>query len=215
VATFLAAICPYALAQDAPAAGGQSTDVRGLPPRATPGDYQAHAQAGAVTIGAEFTGHSVTTPQAIFLTEDYVVVEVGLFAPGTNLKLSYSDFSLRINGKKQAQPAGPYGLVFQSLKDPEWVPPGGTEPKSKGGGLSTGGGGGKSDDPPPLPPKMPIELVRVMQQRVQKASLAEGDRPLPQAGLIYFQHGGKVAGIHSLELIYNGPAGKASLELQP
>jgi hypothetical protein len=29
---------------------------KGMPPRSTPGDYQAHAQAGAVTLGAEFLG---------------------------------------------------------------------------------------------------------------------------------------------------------------
>jgi hypothetical protein len=53
-----------------------------------------------------------------------------------------------------------------------------------------------------------------MAQRVQKASLPEGDRPLPQAGLIFFQYGGKTESIRSLELIYDGPAGKATLKLQ-
>jgi hypothetical protein len=54
-----------------------------------------------------------------------------------------------------------------------------------------------------------------MAQRVQKASLPEGDRALPQAGLIFFQYRGKAQGIHSIELIYAGPAGKATLTLQP
>ena len=51
-----------------------------------------------------------------------------------------------------------------------------------------------------------------MEQKVQKASLAEGDRPLPQAGLIFFEHRGKTT---SAELIYSGPTGKAILTLQP
>ena len=43
---------------------------------------------------------------------------------------------------------------------------------------------------------------------------AEGERPLPQTGLLYFPYGGKVTGIRSLELIYSGTAGKAKLDLQ-
>jgi hypothetical protein len=54
-----------------------------------------------------------------------------------------------------------------------------------------------------------------MAQRVQKAALPEGDRTLPQAGLIFFQYRGKTQSIHSIELIYVGPAGKATLTLQP
>ena len=56
---------------------------------------------------------------------------------------------------------------------------------------------------------------RAMEQKVQKATLPEGDRALPVAGLIFFQYGGKTKGIKSLELIYSGPAGKATLTLQP
>jgi len=41
-----------------------------------------------------------------------------------------------------------------------------------------------------------------------------GDRPLPQAGLLFFQYRGKEKGINSLELIYSGAAGKATLVLQ-
>jgi hypothetical protein len=54
-----------------------------------------------------------------------------------------------------------------------------------------------------------------MAQHVQKASLPEGDRILPQAGLIFFQYRGKTQSIRSIELIYSGPAGKATLALQP
>ena len=51
-----------------------------------------------------------------------------------------------------------------------------------------------------------------MQQRVQKAAMPEGERMLPSAGLIFFEHRGKS---NSVELIYSGPAGKATLALQP
>jgi hypothetical protein len=45
--------------------------------------------------------------------------------------------------------------------------------------------------------------------------MLEGDRALPQAGLLFFEYRGKTQGIRSLELIYNGSAGNASLALQP
>ncbi|MFN0166649.1 MAG: hypothetical protein ACKV22_09480 [Bryobacteraceae bacterium] len=191
-------------------------EAKGMPPRATPADYQAHAQAGAVTVAAEFTGHSVPTLQGPLSTEEYVVVETGLFgSAGAPIKLSSGDFSLRINGKKTPLPSQPFGLVVGSLKDPEWEPPVPAAPKSK---TSLGGGGGGAQgeaDAPPAPVQIPIGVQRAMAQRVQKAALPEGDRTLPQAGLIFFQYRGKTESIRSIELIYAGPAGKATLTLQP
>ena len=187
-----------------------------MPPRATPADYQAQGQAGTVTVAAEFKGHSVPTPQGPLSTEDYVVIETALFgAPGARIKLSSDDFSLRINGKKAPLPSQPYGLVAGSVKDPEWEPPAPAAPKSKTS-LGAGERGGQGDtNAPPAPVQIPIGVRRAMAQRVQKAALPEGDRALPQAGLIFFQYRGKTQSIHSIELIYTGPAGTATLTLQP
>ena len=188
-------------------------EAKGLPPRAAPADYQAQAQVGTVTIAAEFKGHSVPTLERPFTDEDYVAVEVGLFGPaGTRTKISADDFSLRVNGRKTPLPSRQFGLVLSSLKDPEWQPPDQGEKKSKGG-LSTGGSG--TDSAPVTPVHMPIELQRAMELQVKKAALPEGDRTLPQAGLLFFSYRGKTTGIHSLELIYEGPAGNATLNLQP
>src|SRR5690242_7812827 len=93
------------------------SEIKGIPPRATAADYQAQAQAGNVTIGAEFTGHSVPTPGGPLTTENYVVVETALFGPAdAHVVISPADFSLRLNGKKPV-PAQPYGLILSSLKD--------------------------------------------------------------------------------------------------
>jgi hypothetical protein len=190
--------------------------AKGMPPRTAPTEYQAHAQAGAVTIGAEFMGHAVPTPEQPLTSEDYVVVEAGLFGPAdARTKLSRDDFSLRINGKKTLLPSEPYELVFHSLKDPEWQPPESAEAKESKSSLSTGGGGGGGDKVPPVPPKMPFPLRRAMEQHVQKSAMQEGERPLPQAGLLFFLYRGKTEGIKSLELVYSGAAGKATLTLQP
>ncbi len=216
VAALAAVLCQNAAGQAAqspaaPSADAQSRESKGVPPRAAPGDYSGHAQAGAVTIAAEFTAHSVVTAEALLTTEDYVVVEVGLFGPPeTRLRLSYADFSVRINGKKAPVMAEEYNAVFASLKDPEWEPPEAVEKKSK-----TNIGGSSKSDTGSLPPivHVPIELKRAMQLRVQKASLPEGERPLPAAGLIFFPYRGK--NMQSVELIYNGPAGKTTVTLHP
>jgi len=214
VAILTAVLWPGASGQEVESKDAQIREAKGIPPRATPADYQAHVQAGSITLAGEFTGHSIPTPQAVLATEDYVVVEVGLFGPPeARIKLSTEDFSLRINGKKAPLPAQPYALVFKSLKDPEWAPPVPAESKSK---TSLGGGGNADKDPGalPAPVHVPIEVERAMEKRVQKASLPEGDRALPEAGLIFFQHRGKTDSLRSIELIYAGPAGKVILPLQ-
>jgi hypothetical protein len=209
---WITALCLSAQGQTAPGKEAPVNEAKGLPPRISPAEYQAHAQAGAITIAAEFSGHAIGTSQGPLLTEDYVVVETGFFGPPeARTKLSIDDFSLRINGKKVALPGLPYGMVLSSLKDPEWEPP--IKADKAKSSMSTGGQG-ESNDPPP-PPKMPFPVRRAMEQRVQKATLPEGDRALPVAGLIFFQYRGKTQGMRSVELIYDGPAGKATLKLQP
>jgi hypothetical protein len=212
ISVLAAALGVWASGQ-APPAKDAAAETRGIPPRATPADYQFQAKAGNVTIAAEFKGHSVPTSEGTLNSEDYVVIETALFGPpDTKLKLSIGDFTLRINGKKNVLPCQPYGLVAGSVKDPEWEPPASSSSKSK---TSLGGGGKDANEPPPSPPPVPIEVRRAMAQHVQKASFPEGERVLPEAGLIYFQYRGKTSGIHSIELMYAGPAGKATLALQP
>jgi hypothetical protein len=214
------AVCLPAQEENTKSPEAQSKDIqaKGMPPRAASSEYQAQAQAGTVTIAAEFMGHAVPTPEQTVDAEDYVVVEAGLFGPaGARITLARGDFSLRINGKKIPSPSEPYELVFKSLKDPQWQPPETEESKSKGGGsgITTGNGGGAGGQPPPLPPKMPFPLRRTMEQHVQRAAMQEGDRALPQAGLLFFQYRGKIEAIRSIELIYTGAAGNATLTLQP
>ena len=131
-------------------ASNQGAPVRavGLPPRLTPADYQFHVQAGSVTIAAEFMGNDVPTEEGgPYSTTSYVVVEAALFgAPGTKIQLSYRDFSLRINGKKQPVPSHAYVLVFPSLKDPEWEPLA-SEPAVATSINGAGEGGGKVTNP--------------------------------------------------------------------
>ncbi len=207
--------------QEAPAAkeaqvpevkGEAKTEVKGIPPRATPGDYQGQSKAGEVTIAADFLGHAVPTPEMMLTDEDYVVVEAALFgSSNARLQLSINDFSLRINGKKNALTSQSFVVLGRSLKDPEWQPP---EAPTKSKGSLNAGGGGQDNSPPPVV-HVPVPLQRSWELRAEKASLPGGDRPLPQAGLLFFPYRGRAQSIHSVELIYSGPAGQATLTLHP
>jgi hypothetical protein len=211
------ALCVCAPGQKTPGKEPQSNEARSIPPRATPADYQAHAVAGTVTVAAEFIGHAFATADgSTYTNEDYVAVETGLYGPpGARLKLSPEDFTLRVYAKKMTTlPGQPFGMVFRSLKDPVWEDSVAVAAKAKSStSINTGGQGGEKE--PPAPVHMPLDLQRAMNQRVERAALAEGDRALPQAGLIFFPYHSKVDKIHALELVYAGPAGTATLTLQP
>jgi hypothetical protein len=79
--------------------------------------------------------------------------------------------------------------------------------------VSTSGNSTQNVTDPKLPPiiHIPIEVSREWERKVHMASLPEGERPLPQGGLIFFEHSGKT---NSAELVYNGPAGKVTIPLQ-
>jgi hypothetical protein len=193
--------------------------VKGLPPRVAATEYQAHAQAGSIMIGAEFDAHSIPTADHIYSSDDYIVVEAAFFGPaGAHLTLSRDDFSLRIAGRKAPLPSEPFEVVMRSLKDPEWNPPKADDDSKSKNGLTTGNDGSDNiTNPklPPLPPKMPFPLKRAMELTVRTSMMEQGDRTLPQAGLLFFHYGGKPENIRGLELDYSGAAGKATLDLLP
>lgn len=214
IGTLAFAVCFCLGGQTAPPQEGP-VETKGLPARATPADYMAHAETGGITLAADFMGHSIPTQTNVLTTEDYVVVEVALFgAPGARATLSLSDFTLRINGKRNELQSQPYGLLAGALKDPDWEPPTSGESKSK---ASVGSSGSERapGDPPPPPVRIPVPVQRAMMQRVQKVAFVEGDRPLPQAGLLFFRHRGKITSIKSVELVYNGAGGKITLQFNP
>ena len=190
--------------------------AKGLGPRGSMNDYQAHSQIGSVSIGAEFTGHSVPTTSSVLNTDDYVVVEMGLYsASGARLPVSIENFSLRVNGKK-AIPAESYEAAFKSLDDPAWTPPVPVEERGKGS--INGGGSGDSNkdlmaDPPPKP-HMSMMEHRGIEQQVRESALPTGEIALPTGGLVFFRYTGNDKKIDSVDLLYSGPAGKGTIKLQ-
>lgn len=198
------------------AAPAQTVEVKGIAARGSAAEYQTAVKMGNYTLGVDFDAHGVPTSDGVFSTEEYIVFEVALYGPpGSHMALKFEDFSLRINGKKQAAASVPFTFVFKSLKSPEWEATLAYVPKQSANGINTGGGGAAADSTPPPAPKMPLDVERRMQLRVQKAAPPEGDRPLPVTGIIFFPYSGKVKNIKTMELLYSGEAGKATIPMAP
>lgn len=51
----------------------------GATPKPKAEDYDVHAKAGELEIGAEFMGHSFSGGEAMYIARDYLTVEVGLY----------------------------------------------------------------------------------------------------------------------------------------
>src|SRR5580700_12339764 len=82
-------LCGQTPVSDAKADLKLANEKLGLPPRAAPTDYQAQGKIGEITIGADFAGHSVPTPEGPLTDEEYVVVEAAFFGPaGARLQLT-------------------------------------------------------------------------------------------------------------------------------
>src|ERR1700683_1691005 len=84
--------------------------IQGTEPQAKAEDYEAHAKAGTVEIGAEFMVRSFSRGNAMYIANGYVTVEVALYAPkGESVEIGYLDFQLRIE-RQEANAAGAESL---------------------------------------------------------------------------------------------------------
>jgi hypothetical protein len=169
--------------------------AQGISPKPNVDAYPVHAQMDAVTLGAEYMVHSLPTPSGLLLANDYLVIEVGFFGPtSSRLKLSPDQFTLRINGNaKGALLTQLPGMVASSMR-------------------SIGGPVPRNDRAAPIDVNQ-SQADDSVDARINNASLPEGEHSLPRAGLIYFPFKGKTKNIRSLDLLYDGPMGKATLKL--
>jgi hypothetical protein len=196
---------------------------RGVPPKANAADYPAHAQAGDVAVGAEYTTRSIPGPGGVTVDAlDYLCVEVALFPPkGTKLAVADQQFMLRINGKKEAlYPEAP-GFVASALKYPDWE----RRPQLEGSGGLGGVGvilgqprtvgrfpGDRRDSDAQTPPQprapdsTPGGVERQSKVRPEEvvvdAALPAGDFSGPIAGYLYFRYPKKTKSIKTLELLW-------------
>jgi hypothetical protein len=202
----------------------------GVKPRPAPADFPIHEGSEPVAIGAEFMVHSFGRDSERYVNEDYLTVEVGVFpAKGTAVVLSNSQFTLRINGKKNALSAVTPSMVASSLKYSDWEQrpqadpqagpvtigrpqngprfPGDNRPAH--GRLPADGPGLSASEQGPAGPThvAPSVLVR-------EVALQEGEHKFPTGGYLYFPYRGKIKSIRSLELIYDNGSESITLRLR-
>jgi len=207
----------------------------GTEPRKAAAEYPVHTTAGPLSIGADYLVRTVGGCGKTYSVDDYLVVEVALYSTqrGT-VEVRSGAFTLRLNGKKTPiLPQAP-GMVAASLKYPDWE----TRPTVVGtagvGDIDVIMGRPRTaerfpGDPmpqrtrlprPPQAPRpedrsgadpQPVEKPEVV---VIDRALPEGQVALPVAGYLYFAHKGKPGSIRSVELLYHGPEGDATLKLK-
>jgi hypothetical protein len=175
--------------------------AQGTQPKASASDYPVHVQLDGVALAAKYLVHSVPTSGGTLTANSYLVVEVAFFGPPLGrIKLSASNFSLRVNGLSQVIPSQPSSMVSQSIRFPSAI-----VHTQQPTALSTESERGVA--------QRPGEDKVVYQVRI--ASLPDGEYTLPHAGLIYFLYNGRPAEIRSLDLLYDGPNGRSTLKLIP
>lgn len=194
----------------------------GSEPKPKAEDYEAHAKIGTIEIGAEFMVRSYSRGNAMYVANDYVTVEVALYAPkGQSVEIGYLDFELRINGKKQTLMAqNPY-IVAASVAHPEWQS---QRPSAEAiGGIGnarvTLGGpprtplptGAPPDNTGPTIPQVPkpepqeggdVQPAKTADEIAVEAALPEGKNRAPVSGFLYFLYTGRNKSIKQVELLY-------------
>lgn len=214
-----------------PLVAGVLAAQSGTVPKAGAEEYPVHAKLEKLSIGAEYLVHSFSGGRETFIARDYLVVEVALFpAPGQSLVVNAGQFSLRMNGRKQALAPQAPQFVAASLKYPDWS----TRPRLQGGGSAGGMGPVIFGAPAPVerfpgdpeartgrvpraPDNNPGGLDKqppvTAEELAVEAALPEEERHSPVSGYLYFAYHGKTKHIHKLQLEYAGPAGSAVLPL--
>jgi hypothetical protein len=209
--------------------------AQGTATRLTPGAYQTQATTGDVTFGANFMVRTVFDDAGSAVMRNYLVVDVAVFskAPTVNLSLSY--FSLRVNGRTPILAQQPF-LVAASMDPSRPAAPGAQPGLTVGAGVGNAGviiggqPGGLPGQPLPdpnnpnpqtrRPPETPNPYVVERpappspRELVQNSALPSGDVAPPVSGNVFFAYQDKPEEIRSLELLYDGPAGKATLKLR-
>jgi hypothetical protein len=209
--------------------------AQGLTPREKAADYPVHAEVkDGFTIAAEYLVHTLPTGKDALVANDYLVVEVAVFGPrGKRIDLSQGNFTLLLDtgkkGGKTALSPDSAGSVAASIKFSDWTQKPHVEAEGGVGNASVGFGppmtprfpgdpSVRTMPPSPVPDQNPAGIEKEqplsIDERVQRVSLPTGQLAPPAAGLIFFPFEGKTKSIKTLELVYEGPAGRVVLKLE-
>jgi len=191
----------------------------GVPPRAASTDYPVHGQAGTATIAAAIVPpNQVSKMFSPDINKDYIVVEVAIYPEnGVPFDARSADFSLRV-GQRIGRADTPLdvapwpdrrvpaihspvdvtaevGVAHESDNDPVYGRSHGTATYT---GVAVSSPGHDNLPPPPDPRVDP----RVVQDKVQRMALPEGDTKVAIAGYLYFPQYAKRKKSDEIELRY-------------
>lgn len=202
--------------------------AQGTNAKASASEYAAHAEMKDASLGAENLGHSILTRRDAILVRDFLVVEVALYPKDPRMRIHWEQFRLRVNGKKETLFPQPLGMVIASLKYPDWT----THPNLEAGaGIGDAGviigrptpvprfPGDNRGGSTPVPAQSPGNDVEKSQPEpvediIHHLALPEGDDVhSPASGYLFFPFSSKLKSIKTLDLIYEGPLGSATLRL--
>ena len=193
-----------------------------IPARTAPADYHAQATSGSLTLAADFQGRTVPAPSA-FILKSHIVIEIAIFTRDFNFNTGH--FTLKLNGKTPllAQTAG---MVGGSLKYANWEGNRGIVASAGLGNANVilgrqsaprfpGDRRHEPSRPPGTPAPPPTEQPEFAPwDWVEKLAWADGPGKGPAAGLLYFPYQGHLGKLKTIELLYNGPEGPATLALR-
>jgi hypothetical protein len=202
-------------------------------PKAT--EYPAHAELGDISIGCDYLVRSFFGEGHTYALENYLVVEVAVYPrKGSRAMVNAGNFTLRLNGKKDIRLPQTPGMVAASLKYPDWDHPVSAEATAGAGGADVIVGRPQTrerfpgdpfprrkrlPDPPRAPaPENPSGMERQPEMApheiVVRDALPEGETSQTVCGFLYFSHRGSTKKIRSVELLYDGLYGSATLRLR-
>lgn len=198
-------------------------------------EYAARARVGSFIVAAENLGPSIPNAAGGIYLQDYLVIEAAIFPVGGEKRstLAQANFGLRVNGSRSVLRPDPPAFVAAAIKYPDWerqreVVAGGQMGNAQ---VILGrrdpverfpGDRRPTEQRRPVPnpvPRVdsPVEQKRddeSVERQVRRAALPEGDVALPVAGCLYFPYKGKASKIKTLELVYEGALGAATLRIR-
>jgi hypothetical protein len=191
----------------------------GVPPRAASTDYPVHGPAESATIAAAIVpANQVSKMFSSGISKDYIVVEVAIYPEnGVPFDAHLADFSLRV-GQRIGRADIPLdvapwpdrrapgihspvdvttevGVAHENENDPVYGRQHSTETYT---GVAVSAPGHDNLPPPPDPRVDP----RIVQDKVQRMALAEGDTKVAIAGYLYFPQYAKRKKSDEVELRY-------------
>lgn len=183
-------------------------------------------------VGAEFHAHTLPVGEGSgkspLFAGDYLVVEIAIYpAPFVRMQVNPSHFTLRLNGKKVVEPQSA-GMVVRSMKNTRTITPvlvigsgpgevtvGEPQRQPRFPGDPTGS---RQPRPSPVPEEEHPGVEKVPEPKIEELvperELRNEVVDKPVAGYLFFPYEGKLKALKSIELIYDGPAGKGKVALQ-